>query len=262
MKYSIIIPENDPASRNIYNALLKEKLPQNVEIRNFKNESIHLEHVDEKVDGDILIFATRHRAASGKKSLTCHYPGNWDKAEMGGKDGALCKAPASLLKEMLVNLKKNSAATDFEVTLEATHHGPELEKPAMFIELGSSEKEWNDESGGKIIAKTIIESLKKKIPERKTYIALGSIHYPHDFTRIVLETEIAVSHICPKYMLANFDERMLEHALSKSAEPCKGVILDWKGLGNQKQRIIELLSNSGIYFVKSSELLSKEKQFQ
>src|SRR3989338_4586667 len=139
MKYSIIISEKDIASKTIYNELIKEELPKNAEIKIFKEESLNLKNLDKEVNGDILIFATRHRAASGKKSLTCHFPGNWDKAEFGGFKNKLCKAPASLLKEMFLNLSKNAVGKDFEVTLEATHHGPYLEKPAMFIELGSSE---------------------------------------------------------------------------------------------------------------------------
>ncbi len=257
MKYSIIIPEKDAASLNIYDAILKEKLPKNAEIRKFDNESIYLDGIDKEVKGEILIFATRHRAASGKKSLTCHFPGNWDKAELGGKGRKLCFVPASLLKAMFINLKKNAINTDFEITLEATHHGPDLDKPAMFIELGSSEKEWNDTNGGKIIAKTIVETLSKNIPERKTYIALGSIHYPHDFNRIELETEIAISHHCPKYMLPNFDKEMLLQAISKSKEKCSGAIIDWKGMGDQKNRIIRLLNDSGINYIKSSDMLKE-----
>lgn len=251
MKYSIIIPTKDIAANTIYNELIKLELPKNSEIALYDNESIYLDDIEAK--GEILIFATRHRAASGKKSLTCHFPGNWNKADFGGKERKLCIAPASLLKKMFVNLKKNAEWTDFEVTLEATHHGPYLEKPAMFIELGSSENEWKDTNGGKIIAKTIMETVKENIEPKKTYLGLGGTHYPTGFSKKLLETDIAISHICPKYALQNLDEEMLKQAMNKSMEKCEGAILDWKGLGNQKSRIIELLSQSGVQYLKSSE---------
>lgn len=251
MKYSIIIPTKDIASNTIHNELIKLALPGNAEIVLFDNESIYLDDIE--VNGEILIFATRHKAASDKKSLTCHFPGNWDKADFGGKERKLCIAPASLLKQMFVNLKKNAEGTDFEVTLEATHHGPSLEKPAMFIELGSSENEWKDVNGGKIIAKTIMETLNGNIEPNKTYLGLGGTHYPINFSKKLLETDIAISHICPKYALNNLDEEMLKQALAKSIEKCEGAILDWKGLGDQKNRILKLLSQLGIQYSKLSD---------
>src|SRR3989338_422506 len=248
MKYSIIIPTKDIAANTIYNELVKLEKPKNAEIILYDNESIYLEDIE--VNGEILIFATRHRAASGKKSLTCHFPGNWNKADFGGKEKKLCIAPASLLKQMFFNLKKNAKGTEFEVTLEATHHGPSLNKPAMFIELGSSENEWKNIDGGKIIAKTIIETLNEKIEPKKTYLGLGGTHYPVNFSKKLLETDIAISHICPKYALENLDEDMLKQAINKSIEKCEGVMLDWKGLGDKKNRILELLSQLGIQYSK------------
>lgn len=256
MRYSIIIPEKDLASKSIYETLSKERLPENLEIRRFDNESLFLDDIDREVDGDILLFATRHRAASGKKSYTCHFPGNWSNAEFGGRQRQLCIAPASILKEVFRSLKSNAVNTDYEVTLEATHHGPYLgNKPAMFIELGSSEHEWRDVEAARIITKTIVDALSKEIQPKKTYIAFGGTHYPHDFTKIILESDLAVGHICPKYELKNLDREMISQAFSKNAEKCFGAILDWKGLGDEKARLLGLLSDLGINYIKSSELL-------
>lgn len=256
MKYSIIISEQDVASMSIYKALLNETIPKNIEIIKFNKEPIFLDGIEANTKGGILVFATKHRAASGKKSLTCHFPGNWASAGMGGKENKLCIAPASALKEMFTNLKNNaSEIKEYEVTLEATHHGPYLEKPAMFIELGSTEIDWTDENGARIIAKTIVESLAKEIPEKKTYIALGGMHYPQEFSKITYKTEIAISHICPKYMLSVLNKEILLHSMSRSLEKCSGIILDWKGLGEQKSKVVDLISSLNMEYIKSSDLL-------
>ncbi len=261
MRCSIIIPEKDIASMAIYESLRKERLPEGVEIRRFDNESLLLDDVDKEVEGDILLFATRHKSESGKKSYTCHFPGNWSEAEFGGRSRQLCIAPASFMKEAFRCLNSNASSTGFEVTLEATHHGPYLsKKPAMFIELGSSEHEWKDVAAGKVIAKSIAEALSKEIPSRKTYIGFGGTHYPHDFTRIVLESDLAIGHICPKYQLGNLDQEMAQQAMSRNLGECSGAILDWKGLGNEKGRLLHLLSSLNINYMKSSAVLKAQQK--
>ena len=96
-----------------------------------------------------LIFLSRHAAASGKPSLTVHpigIPWQMENAESGGVPGR-CSPPSfrisSLYRDILHVAKSSPLATEYEVTLEATHHGPHCDKPACFVEIGSTEMEWN-----------------------------------------------------------------------------------------------------------------------
>ncbi|XP_022736518.1 D-aminoacyl-tRNA deacylase-like isoform X2 [Durio zibethinus] len=41
---------------------------------------------------------------------------------------------------------------EFEVTLEATHHGPEINSPTMFVEIGSAEEYWYRQDAAQAIA--------------------------------------------------------------------------------------------------------------
>ena len=170
MKYSIIVSRKDPAGMNIADNLInlhnfkKDNMYYrngNITLYYADQESIDCENIDQEVEGDILIFATKHQSAKGTNSLSVHVPGNWDKAELGGKEKTLCIAPASLVKDMFIELNKQGKDTDWEITLEAVHHGPYVKKPVMFIEIGSSEKQWNNKKAGKIIADTIINVLSK-----------------------------------------------------------------------------------------------------
>ena len=45
--------------------------------------------------------------------------------------------------------------------MEATHHGPLIDKPCVFIEIGSSETDYTNRRAGFIIAKTIYETVKE-----------------------------------------------------------------------------------------------------
>ena len=194
MKYSVIICP-DLAGQNIKNFL---ELP----FQEVNTRSIFSEHLDKHVKGEILIFATTHRSAQGVQSLTVHFPGNFGKADLGGKEKELCIAPASLLKELYLHLKKNYSG---EVSMEATHHGPSLEKPTLFIEIGSSEENWKDPLLGKIIAQTLKEVLGKE-KKYKTLLVLGGGHYSPEVNKILSQTEYAVGNFCPKHNLQFLDE--------------------------------------------------------
>ena len=252
MEFALVASRKDLAGMNIRENLLnnypfKDKDNHqelnNIKVYTIDEDSINADNIE--VEADVIIFMTRHRSAAGTPSLSVHIPGNWGKAELGGKENSLCIAPASLLKEMYIELSKN---TEFEgeITLEATHHGPFLNKPAMFIEIGSSEEQWANKSYGKMIADTIMRTLSKPIKTYKTVIALGGGHYPREFNKVLLRTDIAIGHICPKYALESLTESMLKQAIEKNVEEIDTVLLDWKGLGEHKERITEMIEKLGL----------------
>ena len=252
MKYSIIIPTKDFAANTIYNELVKLEKPENAEIVLFDNESIYLDDIE--VNGEILIFATRHRAASGKKSLTCHFPGNWNKAEMGGKDEELGIAPALMLRQALLFLEQNKLES-YEVVMEATHHGPYMNKPAMFIEIGSAEEQWNDEKAGNLIAKTIIHLLDNEPEKVSVGFGIGGLHYTPQFKKVILKKDIAIGHVCSKHNLSYLNEEMIKKALDRSYEKVDFAVLEWKSLGKEKERIITILNGLNIKYLKTEKLL-------
>ena len=69
----------------------------------------------------------------------------------------------------------------------------------------------------------------------------------------MLKSDIAVGHICPKHNLETLDEEMLNQMLEKTLPKPEFVMLDWKGLGKEKQRILELLKNNNIKFERSDK---------
>ena len=67
------------------------------------------------------------------------------------------------------------------------------------------------------------------------------------FNKIQLNSDYAIGHIIPEYILPLTKEIILE-AISKTKEKPEIILLDWKGLGNseQKQEIINLLNSQGL----------------
>ena len=40
--------------------------------------------------------------------------------------------------------KEDKLDEEYDITLEATHHGPLLDSPTLYLEIGSDEERWSD----------------------------------------------------------------------------------------------------------------------
>lgn len=272
---AIIASSKDPAGINIRNSLIElfnfeknsKKFDDNdvYQYAKIKNKTIKLylinddlifaENIDKKISADFFIFASKHRSKENTKSFAVHPIGNWGNADFGGQEKTLCFSSAVLLKNFFVGLNENGKNIGYEITLEATHHGPYVEKPAVFVEIGSTDKEWNDKNNGEIITRTIINSLKNENQNYKIAIGIGGPHYCNNFNKIVLRADIALSHICPKYHLDKLNEELIKQSIQKTKEKIDFVLLDWKGLGAEKQRIVDLLKNLNLEFKRTDRIL-------
>jgi len=200
------------------------------------------------------VFLSRHSAESGIPSLTAHSTGNFsDETKFGGGARELSRSDPSLLKNYLIALsRRKDRLGSYEVTMEATHHGPtSLQRPVLFVELGSSERYWGDAETAAVVGEALVESLtgKKKVWE-KAALGFGGTHYPEKFTRMVVEGDVAVSFVAPKHSLQHVDEKMMGQMIQKTTTPVKYALLDWKGLGPHKDRIQGLVSQFGLEVVR------------
>ena len=252
-KTAIIISKNDLAGMNIAKFLKDKSLKGiNAELYIKDKNSIYLENIDQEISADQFIFATKHESKSGIPSLSVHSPGNWGAADLGGKEKNLTICPASLIKNAYLGLKTTDLS--YEPIIEATHHGPFLKKPAMFIEIGSTKERWEDKKAGEFIANTIIKTL-KNTKRYQAVIGIGGLHTTPELSKINIKTEeYALSHVCPKYNLQNLTKEILEQAIQKTQEEVKFILIDYKGLGKEKQRILEILKNLKIPYKRTDKI--------
>lgn len=260
MKTAIIVSAKDPAGMNIKERLLegafgfekKDEVFQadnvyslgDVTLYTVDKDSIFCENIDKEIGCDRIVFATEHQSAKGKPSLCVHAPGNWGRADMGGKEGQLCPADPQLMRSYFLELCKNACGLDFELTYECTHHGPATSVPTMFVEIGSSMEQWTDKKAAVVVARTLMSVLSGSAAKARIAIGVGGPHYCNNFNKMVLRDDIAIGHVCPKHFLSCLDERMVRQAMAKSGATV--AILDWKGLGSEKARLKELLAGIGI----------------
>ena len=274
LEIAIVCSKKDAASNNMHSIFLKDfpfresnKLFDSNKVFELKtNENLfklyllnELHIFSEKaneINADLIVFASRH---SGKKPcLTVHAIGNYGKAEFGGRDKTLVKTNSRIIKSYIQQLsklqKERAELKDYLVSLETTHHGPWLAKPALFIEVGCEEKNWNDLNACRAVCETIINASKEKGSE--VAIGFGDLHYPHYFTKIALETSIALSHMCPKHAVDLFDENLFQQMHSSDENKIDFALIDWKSLSkSQRDKIIGFCEKEKLPFKKAKDVL-------
>lgn len=261
MRFAIVYSKKDAAGINMVQRIRELGFLPHVPIIDLKKETIYSDNLEKHPwikNTDFVVFASKHRSEKGNPSLSLHAPGNWRQADFGGKQGKICLTSAFVLKYLFQKLNENyenSGIEGYEVTLEVTHHGPSINKPCCFIELGSSEKQWQDKEAAKVITKTIFD-LQTYSPENWIpCIGLGGPHYCVNFNKIQLNSEYAISHIIPQYMLP-LTETMLKEAEEKTKEHVKSILVDWKGCGRSEERekYLEIIKRFGIPYRRTSEV--------
>ncbi|MDY6765053.1 MAG: D-aminoacyl-tRNA deacylase, partial [Halobacteria archaeon] len=232
----IVVSQDDSASLNIHKRLLEEeeweeRQPKGDWVSEYttddflmvEKEGLHLyyDSIDAEIrqhyDIDLLIFPSRHSGETGPL-LTAHFTGNFGDAEFGGKGRSLATPAPHALKQLLSFFEQNTP-DGFDVSLEATHHGPtEIDIPSLFAEIGSGPSEWGREDAARVIAKGILNLSEQLKSNRAKSIALGigDGHYCPRLTRILLETDIAFGHIVADYALDDLNDELLKDAFEKS----------------------------------------------
>ena len=269
MKYLVVASKLDPAGVNITTQLSQfSPFIGEHEIRFYliDEDILHEENlsIDKINKHDFIIFASKHESSKSKKTLSIHSAGNLREADMGGKPGKLSMCSAQFMKQGFETLnriaKESLLDKHYNITLEATHHGPLINKPCLFIEIGSTENEWKDKRAGFVIAKTIIEAIEtfKPLAHREIAVAIGGPHYCPNFNKIQLKSNVAISHVIPQYVFPLTGE-MVTEAIQKTYEDVDFVLLDFKGLGNEESRkeIVSILGDNHINYEKVSDILKR-----
>ncbi|MEW6749168.1 MAG: D-aminoacyl-tRNA deacylase [Candidatus Micrarchaeota archaeon] len=197
-------------------------------------------------DTDCLLVLSTHRSKREGKALTAHVPGNWGAADMGGEPKTLNIAPAGRLKALMQELRKEADRIGWDSSLEADHHGPTCQVPIMFVEIGNGEKEWADEEAAAAVANAVMASAKRESGNPETVFGVGGGHYPRDFTKVVIESDLAVGHIAPKYAIDSLDAGMFRQAMERNVEKVSRVLISKDETnGAQKEKIRRLAEDYG-----------------
>ena len=220
-----------------------------------KEEAVTAQHLpDSFTNLSLIVFISRHSSTSGTPTLSVHTPGNFAAAELGGLPKTVSVAPATAMRDALKALAyfQESAKLEYEVSYECTHHGPSLNVPTMFVELGSSAKQWRDSKAAEAVAHATMSAIGKfGASEKKAVLGIGGTHYNQRFTRMALEGKAVFGHMIPKYAIPNVDSETLRQCVEKTLEEVEGAILDWKGIKSaDKPQLLAELQKIGLSYKK------------
>ncbi|KAH7841732.1 hypothetical protein Vadar_033562 [Vaccinium darrowii] len=235
----VVATTTDPASIGPASALLSmpgwQPGPSFQGIRSFVNGDVRLlehdnsivkeDHLDKRWEEftsegvDELIFLSKHTAVSNRPALTLHPIGvphlrEGEVAPQGGKPG-WAAPPSPRIGPWLKLLKRiaesRGLVPEFEVTLEATHHGPETSKPTMFVEIGSTEEHWGRQDAASVIALLVWEGLGlgggtsvgnwSSKDKDKVLLGIGGGHYVPRHMDIIQKYGVWVGHLLSGYSL-------------------------------------------------------------
>ncbi len=267
MAVLILASRRDVAAQNIARELVRVKDFQPVSGTScdlLRQGGVYLKHVDTDgihtntlgvdFDVDVVIFASRHRSESGAPTLTVHWPGNaTSKAEFGGKPKSLAHADPPRLRAALLALDEacTTRRLNYASSLEATHHGPtELSVPALFVEIGSNEKEWNDPQAAGAVAEAIWKAATDPVPG-KSAVGFGGGHYCNKQSQAIRANGYAFGHILSKYFFEEYDESIVRMAFNRTKGECRTAVIDWKGVrGPERTKLLQTLNEMKIEVVR------------
>ena len=230
-----------------------------------------------------IIFPSRHSAASGNPSLTLHPIGTMqvpdDSTPQYGGRAADCPPPNPRIAAWWRELNKvASDLDDFDLSLETTHHGPWVETPSLFIEIGSTEATWGHEGAATLLAGIIYrglgldggDGLGNWSGNGRVVITLGGGHYAPRGNFLAMHEDVWIGHMLATYALP-FEKDddgtisgMWENSLRKAIDSTKiaypdGEIvcsMDKKAFkGWQRQAIRDLLEELNVPLLKRSEII-------
>ena len=254
----LVAYKNDPAGHNMAKFISQDMNKdgdvyrgKNFDLIEIDSPAISADWLDEKYEYDGFIFLSKHAAESGKLALTCHSTGNFNEAKFGGNQKELAIPYPDFQKTYIQKLWDNRESyLDFEITIEATHHGPtNLKKSSIFVEIGTTEQQWNDENLCSSVAKLVVDTLENPSNSFPFAICFGGTHYSQKFTKELLFGKYALGTVMPKHALEFLNLILFEHLIIQN-DGAEVALLDWKSLGKYKQTLNDLLSTTDLEIIK------------
>ncbi len=183
-------------------------------------DKLHEKNCDVIVE-EVLVLS-RHSSKSGIPSLSVHtigVPGevpHGEPAFAGGLKGlAVPPSPrfSVLFKKLQEETIESGLADEFDVTLETTHHGPVLSSPTLYLEIGSTENEWDRQDASYVWAKVLSDVLGLAGGKEMgcwpghgdVMIGFGGGHYAPRHTAVINQGNFWMGHLLANYAL-QFDD--------------------------------------------------------
>ncbi len=228
-RYVIVVSQDDPVAAGVGSRLpAGERLAPSVDdapIRAVRPDVLRVdrpgpaildEGLDERFPSGLLsastafVFPSVHRSARGDRCFTVHPLGNPGPAELGGSPGRLGLTAPRLMAAALRGLSRAGRPLGLPATYEATHHGPLLGHPALFVEIACEPEEVPAAATLDALARVVVDLVED--PRDRIAVGIGGGHYAPHFTDLALTRRWAFGHLIPRHALDVASARVLEEA--------------------------------------------------
>lgn len=260
--YGLVFSIKDPAgtgvARYIVERLGLEKtdlcigavecyIGENFLLAGFSEDTIYFEFLDQRMPREVekYIVLSRHSSAKKVKSYTVHHTGNFGpEAPYGGEPRSLSIASPPVSHKLLLLLRKEAEEAgrleEYEVSYEATHHGPTSPlMPLNFIEIGSTIDEWRDPVNHRVLGEAVIAFLEDPRHECTPVIGIGGGHYPRKHTRKAFQDNYCYGHIMAKYALQYLSLEILDQMVEKNVPMPVKIVVEKKGTRREHRALVE-----------------------
>ena len=103
-----------------------------------------------------------------------------------------------------------------------------------------------DSRAASLVCNALISTLDNFRNASTIGIGLGGMHYSEKFTELLAEYNVALAGVVSKHNLPKVTEETIVQFLARSTEKITHAYLDSKGLGPDKQRILQILERKNL----------------
>lgn len=212
---------NLPAAEGHVDGVPIRRLGENQLVLRRPGLHIHDERVDRRLPTALretrptLVFPSIHRSERNVPCLTVHPLGNpGPRADVGGLPRTLVPTDPRRMTGALRLLDEGAVPAGLTATFEATHHGPEVELPAFFIEIGYGELTRPPPAAIRILA-DVVPRIGVELSDRVA-LGVGGGHYVPHFTDLALRRSWAFGHLLSRHALEEIQRATAVAAYAKT----------------------------------------------
>jgi len=117
------------------------------------------------------------------------------------------------MTDALRRVAAEGRALGYAVTFESTHHGPYLETPTFYVEVGTSERAWADARAAAVLARAVLAA---SDPGDPVAVGVGGGHYMPRVTDVALARRVSFGHMVPSHALEPPDYGAMGRAITRT----------------------------------------------
>jgi len=223
-----------------------------VRLLTVEGELVDLQELSRPNEVELIVFVSRHESRNENPILSVHVPGNMGAAEFGGLPGKVSIAPANAMYSALNRMAEERirlGLKEFEIYYEGTHHGPSLDVPSLFVEIGSTTKEWSNPQAGEAVAAATMAAI-ECTAHLESAVGVGGSHCNRRLTSLSLESKVAFGHIIPSYAFKWLTPELIQNCVRRTLEKDPTIVLDWKGIDGKHREAVKGVLEKVPYRVK------------